>query len=478
MSVSESSFVDTSPRVALLARQGHARDQLRGALVDSGAQVALEGDPNELDVQTLTASELQAVLVALEPAIEDALARLDPVLADPRITVIYDEADLASAREGWETQRWVRHLSAKLRGHRDVLPPGAEIETPQSPLPGRPHVPALVEDAALDVHLDEAAAQVLSLPDEPVFGAVSTEAGEDVGAAQPADAFSFDAETWTPPAQPERLALVEDLVFESEPAGDLETERSTEAVREDVPALTPPPVELPSFANLSLVEDFEVATPTRSEPAVPPPLPAGFGHLTLELEALEAPPNVDEPAPDASAVRVQGGVLLLAGIGGPDAVRRVLAGLPASLALPVLVHLRLDGGRYDNLAKQIQRISPLPVLLARAGTAAYPGHVYIVPDDVAVDVVDGMAAFVEGHIDVEAVLGALPPERTAVLVLSGADVAHAEAALMLGARGALVGGQSLQGCYDWAAAKALEQGGGSTAAPEELAVRVIEHLGG
>jgi len=39
-------------------------------------------------------------------------------------------------------------------------------------------------------------------------------------------------------------------------------------------------------------------------------------------------------------------------------------------------------------------------------------------------------------------------------------------------------GQSLQGCYDWAAAQALEHGGGATASPEALAQRVIEYLGG
>lgn len=49
---------------------------------------------------------------------------------------------------------------------------------------------------------------------------------------------------------------------------------------------------------------------------------------------------------------------------------------------------------------------------------------------------------------------------------------------MLAARGALVGGQSLQGRYDWTAAKALEQGGGETATPEALAQRIVDALGG
>jgi chemosensory pili system protein ChpB (putative protein-glutamate methylesterase) len=460
-----------APRVALLARAGKAREQLRGALVGAGAQIALEDDPNDLDIDALSASHPHAVLVALEPAIEDALLRLDPVLGDPGLTVIYDEADLASERDGWDAQRWARHLSAKLRGHRDVLPPGAEAELPQSPRPGRPQAPAFVEDEVLRQHLDQAAAQSSSLPDEPVFGATSALADPDA-AAQPADAFAIDLENWTPPPARPRLELVDDLAPAAAAAPDVPETPAIQAPATPPAEPGPAPV-LPSFAHLSLVEDFEVVTPARTD-APPPP---AFGTSNLALEALESAETAAE-TPDALGAKVPGALLLFAGIGGPDAVRRVLAGLPAGLQSPVLVHLRLDGGHYDNLARQIQRISALPVLLASAGMAARAGHVYVLPDDVAADGVGGMLSFVAGRTDVPALLDALPPDRTAVLLLSGADVAHAEPALMLAARGALVGGQSLQGCYDWAAARALEDGGGATASPEALAQRVIEHLGG
>src|ERR1041384_5838589 len=96
------------PLVALLARVGPARERLREALAQAGATVVLEEDPNSVDAETLGGVDAGAVLIALEPAIEDALERLDPVLASPSLTVIFDEAELAARREGWEAQRWAR----------------------------------------------------------------------------------------------------------------------------------------------------------------------------------------------------------------------------------------------------------------------------------------------------------------------------------------------------------------------------------
>ncbi|HBS61792.1 MAG TPA: chemotaxis protein, partial [Stenotrophomonas sp.] len=91
--------------VALLARDGAARDRLRDALGHAGARLVFEGDPNTLEPQALRDADPGAVLIALEPAIEDALERLDPVLASPSLTLIFDEADLAARRDGWEAQR-------------------------------------------------------------------------------------------------------------------------------------------------------------------------------------------------------------------------------------------------------------------------------------------------------------------------------------------------------------------------------------
>ena len=125
MSVSET---HPAPAVALLARPGAARERLREALSHADVQLVLEDDPNGLEPQVLQAADPQFVVIALEAAIEDALERLDAALSAPGLTLVFDEAKLAARRDGWEAQRWGRHLAAKLHGHQQVLPPGAEEE--------------------------------------------------------------------------------------------------------------------------------------------------------------------------------------------------------------------------------------------------------------------------------------------------------------------------------------------------------------
>jgi chemosensory pili system protein ChpB (putative protein-glutamate methylesterase) len=184
----------SSKRVALLARAGAAREQLRSALHEAGAEIVLEDDPNAIDGQTLGDASPQVVLVALEAAIEDSLSRFDQVLHDPAVAVIFDEAELAARREGWEAKRWARHLSAKLNGHADVLPPGGEIDNTR-PEPGLPRTPAQIHaHADIEPHLQEARGVAFELPRG---GLELVEAEEGPGSDQ-----AFDPENWKPAEEP------------------------------------------------------------------------------------------------------------------------------------------------------------------------------------------------------------------------------------------------------------------------------------
>jgi chemosensory pili system protein ChpB (putative protein-glutamate methylesterase) len=410
--------VSEAKRVALLARPGEARERLRVALHEAGAEIVLEDDPNTLDADALGSSAPQVVLVALEPAIEDSLERFDSVLHDPAVAVIFDEADLAVRRQGWDAQRWARHLAAKLHGHRDVLPPGREEDVGLQLEPGLPVTPAqLHEGAEISLHLEEAADMALELPSDDFAYTGSFHARE-------VDEQVVDADAW--------------LRSASAPA------ESAPPPLPDVPSAGPPPL-----------------------PAAPAaPASSGFDLSKLELEPLDG-------GGVAASARAQGAVLVFAGIGGPDAVRKLLADLPTGFPKPVMVHLRLDGGRYDNLVRQMERVAHMPVLLAEAGKAAEAGHVYVLPGDVVPFVDAGAVSFRPGAV-IHTMIPQLPPADSAVLLLSGSDVALVDATAALGNDGALVMGQSQEGCYDPAAPKALAARGAELGTPAQLAQRLTD----
>lgn len=109
-------------RVLVLARAGAARDRTEAALRQAGAALAGVLDPATADDAQIRAATPDAVLVVLDQVAEAALDKFDAVLTDPSLLVLFDDAEVAARRDGWEAARWARHLAAKLQGHRDVLP--------------------------------------------------------------------------------------------------------------------------------------------------------------------------------------------------------------------------------------------------------------------------------------------------------------------------------------------------------------------
>lgn len=414
-----------APAVALLARSGPARENLRDALRHAGAALVLEEDPNTLDPAVLLAIAPQAVVVALEPAVEDALERLDAVLSSPGFLLVFDEAEVAARRDGWDAQRWGRHLAAKLHGHQQVLPPGAEDELALMPEPGLPETPAHQHaDAPLEFHLDEAADAAPVLPGDSLY-------------------------------QPQR-ELAEPVSLEAALAA-LQSVQDTPPV-EAPPAAAPQAPAVGDHSSWSLL-DHEASAPATVAAPVPPALPAfDLGGLSL----------VEMEAPRSGPVRgAAGAVLVLAGIGGPDALRRLLGALPSRLDVPVLVHMPLDGARYGNLVKQMARVSALPVLLAEPGAAVDAGQIYILADDVGAGLHEGGLHFHASAAGID--VAALPAAQSAVILLSGADLAQVGPALTLAEAGAWVGGQVGEGCYDPAAATAVVAAGMFAGEPQELA---------
>ncbi len=435
--------------VALLARPGVARERLREAVLAAGGALVLEEDPGALDPAVLQALGPTMVLVALEPALEDALERLAPALEGPQLELMFEEAELAARREGWDAQRWTRHLAAKLHGHDQVLPPGQEEDALTLPEPGMPERPAERHaDAPLQFHVEEAAQHLDEVPVDTLYA--PPPAGHD----RP-EVLSFEELMAMAPARAEP-APAPAVPPELPPLADAQAPLAAGA-----PSLPG------SFHSWSLLDDdayvAPAAAPVSAGEVAQAPADAtdaidtgGFSLVALESDAEAA---------------AQGAVLLLAGIGGPDAVRRLLSALPEDFPLPVLVQMRLDGGRYANLVKQMSRVAVLPVALAEAGQALEGGNVYVLQDGVGVASQAGGLRFAD---DTAPVLQALAVDRSAVVMLSGADPSLVPDALAFAERGGWVAGQSGDGCYDPEAASQLAVAGHPAGPPEYLAGELVQ----
>lgn len=529
---------ESSRRAVLLARPGAACERLRSALADAGANLVLEADPTTLPLDTLGQAAPQVVVVALDPATEDVIERFDPVLADPSVEVIYEEAALAATREGWDLARWVRHLAAKLHGHGDVLPPGHEPEGMEPPEPVPPpravdvaapvSVPAetAVPTKARELAVGAPAVAVVEAP-APVAVATSV-----MAIAEPQ--IQFTHETTSSPFDPVAAEAAFDAVEVVELPPALASVELSFAAEAPMAVVTEAELVIEPFESSF---DYEIADPAApvfestipdvvefavGEPRVDVQAPADSAAPVLIFDAsrdgstpavatrveVAAPAAPDwsfaEDAPaevvatreadpdnkfqrdlgdierrisslelveDRPVTQLGGAVLVLAGIGGPDAVRQLLGGLPEEFPRPVLVQQRLDGGRYDRLVAQMQRATPLQVRLAEPGLIAMAGTIYILPAEVSINVTESGMRFIEGNGDV---LATLPPADSAVLMLSGGDPAQVDAAMNLSWGGALVAGQAPDGCYDAVASSTLIARGAQSGQPVELAARLAE----
>ena len=483
---------DLNAAVVLLAEAGPARDKLHQAITNAGGRISLLAGPSEVDAARVLASEPAAVVIALDASSEDVLDLLEPVLAQAGVLVLLEEAELAAQREGWDAQRWERHLAAKLQGHGNVLPPGAEQEQVMLPQPGRPSSPEQQHvGASLSDHLDQAEAWAPAVPADALAAVVA--ATPEVDAQDPSapmfsafDDFDYDSQPSVPavggdarevaPSLEELFAAAPPAVASApvEPPAAPAMPPPLPPLPEvpEVVAPSPAPAVVPALSQWSLV-DFDAS----AEAAAPAPTPAPVAEVgnwdlsNLSLLDLDQDAPAHSPAQTVSAV-----ALLMAGIGGPDAIRRLLAELPAE-GMPgaVLVQLRLDGGRYANLVAQLERVCAAPVQLAEAGKLLEAGHVYVVADDITLS--GGSALGFAALAPRASVLADMPATGSAVLMLSGADAGQVEAVLELAVQGAWVAGQSGEGCYDPAAASALAVAGMPVGEPAWLARELLARWG-
>ena len=465
MTTPEPNVPGPARRTVLLAQPGAASDRLREALRQAGADVVLVADPTGVGVDAVIAAEPDSVLVALDPAVEGLLERFDAVLGDPAITVIFDEAELAARREGWDAARWSRHLQAKLYGHDDVLPPGqSEADDDYHPQPGLPVTPeqhhaqasfgeyAEEADLVSDVLPIDAVGAGLAEVDEVDAGMIEIDEAE-LGAID-FGSFDINDERTEPRATPqERVAGLDEFLLAT---GDEDGSAPQ--------AAAPPAATARSFNH----QDWSLDE-SESQAANKPHAEAAPSNHIEDLERRIAGLSLADTDSYGHGP-LRGVVLLLAGLGGPDAVRQILKGLPEGFPRPVLIQQRLDGGQYDKLVGQMARASAMPVQLAAANVAPEPGNVYVMPPGLGL-ARKGADLLFAAAADL---FDALPANDTAIVVLSGGDAAAVDPTMRLAAAGALVAGQSAEGCFEPGAANEVVARGGETGLPAALAERLAE----
>jgi chemotaxis response regulator CheB len=264
-------------KVALLARAGDAREQLKRAITELGAELVVEADPNDLAPGALVSAGATTVLVSVEPAVEAALDRLEDDLLEPSLNVMFDEAETTAKLGGWDLNRWARHLAAKLLGC-GVLPPGAEPEAHQEAAaflePGVPTTPAALADEA---RIDDFAAEINASAADVPSAYRPSDAPPTVEAADtaPATEVAPPADWVTPPVEegdPEHLEL--DLAaLEQAMQTPVVDVGAAEPASQSAPAAfavaDDPDVGMIDLRGLELVDDVDVPAPERpSQPSV------------------------------------------------------------------------------------------------------------------------------------------------------------------------------------------------------------------
>jgi two-component system, chemotaxis family, protein-glutamate methylesterase/glutaminase len=93
--------------------------------------------------------------------------------------------------------------------------------------------------------------------------------------------------------------------------------------------------------------------------------------------APAAPPLPPRPARGGSYEVLA----IAASTGGPNALARVIGGLPPGFRLPVLVVQHMTASFLDGFATWLGTVCKLPVELGTVGTSVLPGRVYVAPGD-------------------------------------------------------------------------------------------------
>jgi two-component system chemotaxis response regulator CheB len=107
------------------------------------------------------------------------------------------------------------------------------------------------------------------------------------------------------------------------------------------------------------------------------------------------------PGPDAAYAPRTANEIQVAAIGastgGPPVLQRILSGLPDDLSFPVLVVQHITRGFTEGFSRWLSETSHFPMHVASNGERALPGHGYIAPDDLHMEIRPGPVIALSDH---------------------------------------------------------------------------------
>lgn len=109
------------PRVAMIYEVPPPKDYLQDALEEAHIPLAAKYRVNELEGMELAGTDV--ILVTIDEAMEPHLEHIFDFIAHAGLPVVFEESEVSRHLEGWDRNRWLRHLRAKLVGSTDTRPP-------------------------------------------------------------------------------------------------------------------------------------------------------------------------------------------------------------------------------------------------------------------------------------------------------------------------------------------------------------------
>lgn len=327
-------------------------------------------------------------------------------------------------------------------------------------------------DAATGVEEDDGGADfTVEYPELP-SPSDSAELASDCPQERAADAGTEDSDGASPGIDADAIGA--DAVGSQEPADGSDALAATPIDQADAEA------QRFSFGRkLELVlddagdDDATVEQPAAT-PASSAPGAMSFDQLAAAFQLEDDEADDDEAGSTPAEAVSRGVVVLLAGMGGPDALRQLLSALPQRIPVPVVVWQQLNAGTHDRLASQLAKTGKVETALAQVGESLKAGMVYILPPGIGLEG-EGALKFSEDASSPAGLLQALEPlgDAAVVVALSGAEAAWLAGSAQWAAKGGRLLAQSPATCFEASACDSLVKQGVVDAPPADLAIRAL-----